>query len=84
MKRRSLPRTMRRSLRLPRALVEKATAVAPRELRQNLNRLVIAALQEYAASQSERAFEDAMARMAADPTIRAECAAISRASAAGL
>ncbi len=79
MKRKPSPRTIRRSVALPRALVERATAVAPRELRQNVNRLVTVALQEYAAGQGERAFEEAMARMAADPAIRAECAAISRA-----
>ncbi len=79
MKRKLSPRTSRRSVALPRGLVEKATAGAPRELRQNLSRLVTVALQKYAAGQSERTFEEAMARMAADPAIRAECAAISRA-----
>ena len=73
------PRTVRRSVALPRALVEEVRAVAPPELRQNLNRLVTIALQEYAARRRERAFEEATARMAADPSIRAECAVISKA-----
>ncbi len=81
MKRKVSPQTIRRSIALPRALVEHATAVAPRELRQDWNRLVTVALQEYVAGRRERAFEEAMARMAADPAIRAECAAISRTSA---
>ena len=33
--------------------------------------------QEFAAQQKARAFEEAMAKMATDPAIRAECAAIS-------
>ena len=36
------------------------------------------ALQEFATHRRARGFEEAMARMAADPAIRAECAAISR------
>lgn len=80
MKTRSKPatRTIRRSVALPRQLVEDVSALAPPELRQNLNRLVTVALQEFAAQRTARAFEEAMARMAADPAIRAECAAISR------
>jgi len=80
MKTRSKPatRTIRRSVALPRQLVEDVSALAPPELRQNLNRLVTVALQEFAAQRAARAFEEAMARMAADPAIRAECVAISR------
>jgi hypothetical protein len=61
---------------LSRQLVEDVSALAPPELRQNLNRLVTVALQQFAAQQKARAFEEAMARMATDPAIRAECAAI--------
>jgi hypothetical protein len=71
-------RTIRRSVALPRQLVEDVSALAPPELRQNLNRLVTVALQEFAAREKARAFEAAMARMATDPAIRAECGAISR------
>ncbi|MBI2469083.1 MAG: hypothetical protein HYV62_14920 [Candidatus Rokubacteria bacterium] len=78
MKRKTRPNTVRRSVALPRQLVEEVTTVAPPELRENLNRLVTVALQEFAAKKRERAFEEAMARMAADPAIQAECAAISK------
>jgi hypothetical protein len=74
----SARRTVRRSIALPRQLVDEVVAVAPPELRQNLNRLVTVALREFASRRRARAFEDAMARMAADPAIRAECAAISK------
>ncbi len=70
--------TIRRSVALSRQLVDDVTAVAPPELRQNLNRLVTVALREFAARQMARDFEEVMARMAADPAIRSECAAISR------
>ena len=82
MKAKTSQRTVRRSVALPRELVAEASTVAPPELRQNLNSLVTVALQEYVVRRKERAFEEAMARMAADPAIRAECAVISRAFAA--
>ncbi len=71
-------KTVRRSVALPRQLVEEASAVAPPELGQNLNRLVTVALQEFAARQKARTFEDAMAQMGVDPAIQIECAAIER------
>ena len=71
-------KTIRRSVVLPRQLINEASAVAPPELRQNLNRLVTVALQEFAAKRRERAFEQAIAQMAADPAIQAECAAITK------
>jgi hypothetical protein len=81
-KQKTLPKkahkTIRRSVALPRQLVNEASAVAPPELRQNLNRLVTVALQEFAAKRRERAFEQAIAQMAADPAIQAECAAITK------
>jgi hypothetical protein len=72
------PKTVRRSVALSRQLVEEVGALAPPELRHNLNRLVTVALQEFAAQRKARAFEEAMARMAADPAIRAASGAISR------
>ena len=78
MKTKVSPKTVRRSVALSRQLVEEASALAPPELRQNLNRLVTVALQEFATQQQARAFEEAIAKMATDPAIRAECAAISR------
>ena len=71
-------KTVRRSVALPRHLVEEASALAPPELRENLNRLVTVALQEFAAKRKTRAFEEAMAQMATDQAIRRECAAIER------
>ena len=71
-------RTIRRSVALPRDLIEEASAVAPPELSENLNRLVTVALREFAARRKERAFEEAMAQMAADPAIRRECSAIEK------
>ena len=78
MKTKGLPKTVRRSVALSRQLVEQVSALAPPELRQNLNRLVTVALQEFAAHQKARVFEDAIAKMGRDPAIRAECATISR------
>lgn len=78
MKSRTLPKTIRRSVALPRHLVSEVNALAPTELHGNLNRLVTTALREYAASRKQRAFEEAMARMAADPAIRAESEEITR------
>jgi len=50
--------------------------VAPVELRDNLNRLVIVALQDFAAKQKAHAFEEAMAQMAADEQLQGESDAI--------
>lgn len=74
----SLAKTVRRSVALPRRVVEEVTAVAPGELRGNLNRLVTVALEEFTRTQKARAFEEAMAKMGADPAIQAECASISK------
>lgn len=72
------PKTIRRSVALARALVDEAKAAAPTELRDNLNRLVTVALQEFTARRKARDFEEAMTQMAADPGIQAECASISK------
>lgn len=78
MKTKASLKTIRRSVALSRQLVEEVSALAPQDLRQNFNRLVTVALQEFAARQTARTFEEAMAQMAADPAIRAECAAIAQ------
>src|SRR3989442_620203 len=67
MKTKGLPKTVRRSVALSRQLVEQVSALAPPELRQNLNRLVTVALQEFAAHQKARVFEDSIAKMGRDP-----------------
>jgi hypothetical protein len=68
--------TVRRSIALPGALAEEISALAPSELRDDWNRLVIVAPQEYAARRRDLAFESEMPAMAADPGIRCACAAI--------
>jgi hypothetical protein len=69
-------KTIRRSVVLPAGLVEEAVALAPIELRGNLNQLTVTALREFTARRRALAFSDAMAAMAADPAIRKESAAI--------
>jgi metal-responsive CopG/Arc/MetJ family transcriptional regulator len=78
MKRRRPPTTLRRSVALPSALLGELNAVAPPELRTNLNRLVIVSLQEYISRRRQLEFESAVAAMAKDPQVLAECAAIAR------
>lgn len=69
---------MRRSVALPRSLVEEVAAAAPPGLQGNLNRLVTVALREFVARRKNKMFSQAMAEMAADPAIQAENAAIAR------
>lgn len=68
--------TVRRSVALPKELIDEVQTVAPVELRDNLNRLVIVALQDFAAKQKAHAFEEAMAQMAADEQLQDESRAI--------
>lgn len=69
-------KTIRRSVALPRDLMEEVLAVAPPELSGNLNRLVMISLRDFVARRRTEAFAEAMAEMAADPAIRSESAAI--------
>ncbi|HUE24684.1 MAG TPA: hypothetical protein VMQ86_23575 [Bryobacteraceae bacterium] len=78
MKARVVTRTVRRSVALPRTLVEEAAVVAPADLQGNLNRLLPVALRELVERRKARAFRRAMAAMASDPAIQAENAAIAR------
>ena len=68
--------TVRRSVALPRQLVDEVLSLAPPDAAGNLNRLVTESLREFVARRKALALEAAMARMAADPAIQAECAAI--------
>lgn len=79
MKTKRMTTTVRRSVALPRRLVQEASALAPPDLRHNLNRLVTVALQEFAARHKVREFEVVVAEMARDPAIQAECASIAKA-----
>lgn len=67
---------VRRSVALPRQLVEDVLACAPPELAHNLNQLVAASLREYIAHRQALAFDEAMRQMAADPEIQAASTAI--------
>jgi metal-responsive CopG/Arc/MetJ family transcriptional regulator len=69
---------VRRSVALPRTLVDEVTSIAPAPLRANFNRLVSTALRDFAEAQRSQALERAMQEMAADPEIQAECRAIAR------
>jgi hypothetical protein len=78
MKRRPAATTLRRSVALPSALLGELHSVAPPELRSNLNRLVIVSLQEYVSRRRREEFDRALAAMAGDPQVQAECSAIAR------
>jgi hypothetical protein len=78
MKNRLPATTLRRSVALPSALIGELQSVAPAELRTNLNRLVILSLQEYVSRRRREEFESAVAAMAEDREVQAECAAIGK------
>ena len=69
---------IRRSVALPRRLVEEINALAPHDAAPNWNRLVISALEEYAQRLRRARFEHAIAAMAADPAIQAETKRINK------
>jgi len=69
---------MRRSVALPRRLVADVMALAPPDAVSNWNRLVVTALEEYAARRRQAKLEESMAAMAADPAIRAEMKSIDK------
>ena len=72
MKKHQKSQTVRRSVALPRRLVEEvSTLIAPDQVK-NWNRLVILALEEYAERHRRARFEEAIAAMAADSSIRGE------------
>ncbi len=68
--------SVRRSVALPKTLVDELARTAPPELKSNLNRLVIVALQQYVKSQERLAFDRAMDQMAADSKVQREIANI--------
>ena len=70
--------TVRRSIALPQKLVEEAKSAAPPELKENFNRLVMVALEDFAARRRKQTFEEAMKQMGDDPEIRAQCQTIVR------
>jgi len=66
---------VRRSVALPVSLVDQALAAAP-EVEGNFHRLVASALRRLIAARQSEEFAKAMASMADDPEIQAECDAI--------
>ena len=64
---------VRRNITLPRELVDEAKSVAPSEIGDNFNRLVIIALESYTARPKKWTFEETMNQMGSDPEILAEC-----------
>lgn len=68
--------TVRRSFALPRQLVEAARDLSDPDLRDNLNRLVTVALDEYVVRRRKMQFREEMLRMASDPEVRRELARI--------
>ena len=78
MKGKGSTQTIRRSVALSRELVQDVETFAPSDLKGNFNRLVSVALQRFASQRKAELFEETMARMAADPSIKVECKAISR------
>jgi hypothetical protein len=68
--------TVRRSVALPRQLVDEVLSLASPDSAGNLNRLVVQSLREFIAHRKALALDAAMAEMAADPAIRRECASI--------
>ena len=77
MKKHTKAQTIRRSVALPRRLVEEISGLAPAG--GNWNRLVISALEEYAERHKREQFEAAMAAMAGDPEIQRETKKINKA-----
>ena len=65
-------KTVRRSVALPRSLVGEVVIAAPAELKNNFNRLVIIALEEFVAQRRKQDFAIAMAEMASDSAIKKE------------
>jgi hypothetical protein len=78
MKTQKLTPIVRRSVALPRTLVDEVVAAAPPDMRGNMNRLVTVALREFVARRKASAFRRAMAEMASDPAIQSENTAIAR------
>lgn len=67
-----IEKTVRRSVAIPSRLVGDVVTAAPLELKNNFNRLVILALEEFVAQRRRQAFAIAMAEMALDPAIKKE------------
>lgn len=69
---------IRRSIAIPRALVDELNAVVTETERVSFNRLVTAALKAYIKARRRQAFIADLERMAADPEVQREFRAIDR------
>jgi hypothetical protein len=72
-KARPVSSVVRRSIVVPRRLVEEMLAEAPSELRANWNRLVRTALEHFRDELRERRIDEAILEMGRDPRVLAEC-----------
>lgn len=70
--------SIRRSVSLPPDLVAEAVKSAPQALKDNFNRLVRTALEEYIETRKAKAFAEQMRAMAADPDVQREITAINK------
>lgn len=77
LKSRPVSSVVRRSVALPRALVEQAALLAPPELRDNWNRLVRTALESYVVERRELRIDEQIIEMGRDPHVLADCRRIS-------
>jgi hypothetical protein len=71
-------KTLRRSVALPSDLIDEVQSLAPPELRDNFNRLVVTALTDFAKRRKRERLEMDMAEMASDPAIRKACEVFSK------
>ena len=72
-------KSLQRSFIIDAGLVAEVQRLVPRELSDNLNRIVTVALQELAKKLKHDRFEAAMARMAVDPALRRQSTGLERA-----
>jgi metal-responsive CopG/Arc/MetJ family transcriptional regulator len=71
-------KTVRRSVSLPPDLVAEAVESAPQALKNNFNRLVRTALEEYIETRKAKVFAEQMRAMAADPDVQREITTINK------
>ena len=64
---------VRRSVALPKTLVQEAVAASPPELRGNWNRLMRTALERYVDELRERHIDEQILEMGKDPHVLADC-----------
>lgn len=78
LKQKPMSSVVRRSVVLPKTLVQEAVAVAPPGLRGNWNRLVRTALEQYVDELRERRIDEQITEMGKDPHVLADCRRINK------